>query len=165
VLADRKTPLVLAADESLLPIYRRANSYSHTMNDTVTGNPDNRSDKQLRDAAWPIIHQRHSELQSRALAEFANAAAQNQASAQLEDILPAATDGRIDKLLIADRRHCWGRFDSATRQLVVHDQPQAGDEDLINVAAVMAYLRGSKIYTLAADEMNGHSPVAAVYRY
>jgi hypothetical protein len=113
VLTDSRRPLVLAADPSLVPIYRRADGYSHTTDRSVTGNPDNLSDKQLRDVAWPIIHQRQSELQSRALAKVAGSATQDRASAELENILPAAIDGRIDKLLIADRRRCWGGFDAA----------------------------------------------------
>ena len=166
VLADSKIPLVLAADASLVPIYRRAHSYPHTLMDrSIIGSPDNLSDKELRDAAWPMICQHNASLTLGALAEFGQAAAQECASAELEDILPAAMDGRVDKLLVADRCHCWGKFDMNRRSIVVRDRAHNGDEDLINMAALLAYQKGAHVLTFQRDEMHNVGRLAAIFRY
>ncbi len=164
-LAERRIPLVLAADSSLAAIYRRASNYPQIVDQVITGSPDKLSDKELHDAAWPVIRRRSAGLQFQALAEFGQAEAQNCASADVEDVLVAAMDGRIDKLLIADRRHCWGDFNPSMRRAVIHQRLGEGDEDLINVAAVMAYQKGSKVYTFEPEEMVDLGPVAAVFRY
>ncbi len=165
VLAEQTAPLVLAADESLIPIYRQANSYPNTLDASVTGNPDELSDQQLRDAAWPILRQQHSELRARTLADFYGAIAKSRASSDPKEILPAAADGRIAKLLVSDRQHLWGEFDCGTRKLVVHESRQTNDRELINFATGLTYLNGGDVLTFAPDELNDHGPAAAVYRY
>ncbi len=163
--SDSRNPLVLAAESSLVPIFRRANSYAHLLDDYISGSPDNLSDKELHEAAWSIMSRRVAAQQADVLAGFGQAAAQACASTDPAEILPAAWDGRVETLLVAERRHCWGRFVPETRQTEMHDDPQAGDEDLINVAALNAYQKGSRIYTFDPEAMAELAPLAAVYRY
>lgn len=164
-LNEGRSPLVLAADQSLVPIYREANSYAHTMDDAVLGNPDDASEKQLRDAAWPIVREQQEKARSRVLEEFGDAMAKNQASALVEQVVPAAFDGRIATLLVGEGCQRWGQFDTTTRQIVVRDERQAGDEELINRAAIEAYRKGGEVYGYELDKMPDRSPLAAVYRY
>ena len=54
-LAGRSTPMVLAAAEPMLSIYRAVNTYPHLIAEAIEGAPDHRSDAQLGDAALPIL--------------------------------------------------------------------------------------------------------------
>jgi hypothetical protein len=44
----------------------------------------------------------------------------------------------------------------------VHDPPQTGDEDLLDLAAVQTYLNGGAVYAVAHDRMPAAAPVAAI---
>ena len=70
ILSSSRSPLVLAADEALVPLYRKATSYRHLVDQSVTGNPDLLSERKLRDAAWQIVSQRNGVHRTERLAAF-----------------------------------------------------------------------------------------------
>src|SRR5690606_41926442 len=84
---------------------------------------------------------------------------------QLEPVVAAAADGRIYTLLINADAHRWGRYLPTDRKIELHEAAQANDEDLINLAAMMASRTGGEVVAVSADHMPGDSPVAAVLRY
>jgi hypothetical protein len=165
ILANRQMPLILAADRSLIPIYQEANAYPYLLDQGVLGNPDERSEKELHDAAWPIVRQEILQDRAQVLAVFDRAAGDGQGSTALEDILPAAFDGRVGSLLIADSHRIWGAYDRTDRKVIIHGQRQQGDEELVNLAFVTALLKGGDINAYDVNEMPDQSPIAAIYRF
>jgi hypothetical protein len=59
----------------------------------------------------------------------------------------------------------WGTFIEPTRDVVLHDSPEAGDEDLLNVLAIDALRNGGTIYAVSPAEMPDGGEVAALLRY
>jgi hypothetical protein len=55
LLKDEQAQLVLATVDYLLPLYREANTYSHLMNEVISGNPESLSSDQLHEQAWKIV--------------------------------------------------------------------------------------------------------------
>src|SRR5439155_17315203 len=87
-------------------------------------------------------------------------------STQLDQILPAAHTGRVETLLVNADAQIWGRFVPQSGQTQVHEEPQTGDEDLLDRAAVETYLNsGGAVHALSQHEMPNGSPIAAVFRY
>ena len=93
VLREERAPLVLAAVDYFLPIYRQANTYSQLLEKGIEGNPDRLSDKDLHDRAWAIVEPRFTEDRQRAIGIYHQAAGTGRATATVEEIIPAAHRG------------------------------------------------------------------------
>jgi hypothetical protein len=87
------------------------------------------------------------------------------ASSLLDEVVPAAVDGRVGSLFVARGVRRWGSFDPAERAVRLHDEPGPASEDLLDRAAVESYLHGGAVHVVAPAEVPGGEPVAAVFRY
>ncbi len=114
LLSEERAPLVLAAVDYLQPIYRQANTYAHLLEEGVAGNPDRLSNKELHDRAWPLIKPLFEEAQQRAAAQYRQLAGTDHASGDLEAVVAAAYEGRVETLFVALDRQVWGVFDPST---------------------------------------------------
>jgi hypothetical protein len=157
--------LVLAGVEYLLPIYREANKYPHLIDGGVLGNPDEANVEELHEEAWSLVQPHYQKERDQAVAEYRRLADGEGTSSALIDVLPAAHFGRVDVLFVASNVQRWGQFDSEQNTLVAHDNPEPGDEDLLDLAAVQTLMRGGTVYSVEASEVPGDKPLAAVFRY
>lgn len=164
-LNQESAPLVLASVEYLQPIFHEVSDYSQVMPQGVNGNPEHHTPEQLRTAAWHIVGQQLEHSHHQALEKYHTLQGLGKASDQLTELLTAASRGQVDVLFTTANAHCWGQFDEQSGQLQQHDQPQAADQDLLDLAAVKTFLQGGEVYLLAPDEMPTDAPAAAVYRY
>jgi hypothetical protein len=55
VVRNERTPMILAAVEYLIPIFRRAGSYPYVLDEYISGSPDRLTGRQLRDKALGIM--------------------------------------------------------------------------------------------------------------
>lgn len=159
-------PLVLACDERLAAIYREASDYARVVAQPVAGNPDSRKAAELCGQAWKLLEPEVAEAREQALARYHQAAARAEAAAHLEAVVAAAHEGRVRTLLVAaDGQPRWGRYDPAQRRLVVHDQPAPDDEELVNLATVVAYRQRAVVHRLPQEQMPEAEQAIAVLRY
>jgi len=165
VLAEEKAPMVLAGDRALLPIYRQANNYANVLGQNLTGNPDAQKPAELRDRAWPLIEPLFLETRNRVLETYGQAAGNGRGSHRLEEVLPAAQDGRVGSLLVGWDTQQWGRYDPENRTAELHDGPSPQGEELVNRAVVMTLQTGGEVFPMLQAEMPEPDPVAAVYRF
>ena len=87
------------------------------------------------------------------------------AAGDIGAIVTVAYDGRVDTLFVAVDRQEWGSFDGETRTVETHREAIAGDEDLLDVAAMYTLLRRGTIYAVGLEEMPEHTPAAAILGY
>ncbi|HVB22795.1 MAG TPA: hypothetical protein VNG51_12695 [Ktedonobacteraceae bacterium] len=165
LLRDETAPLVLAGVEYLIPIYREANTYPHLMEQAIAGNPDKLKAETLHEQAWPIVQPLFLKPEREAADRYKATMGTGFASNAIEEVLPAATYGRVESLFVALDQMQWGRFDSTTTTLTYHQEAEPGDEELLNVAAIQTLLHGGAVYAVEQAEIPGESLVAAVYRY
>ncbi|MFP3941695.1 MAG: hypothetical protein ACLF0P_15460 [Thermoanaerobaculia bacterium] len=165
LVADRQAPLVLAGVEFLFPIYREAADYPHLVEGGVPGNPDELGDDELRDRAWPLVEPLFRRSQEDAEARFRELLGTGQASAQLEEVVTAAYDGRVESLFVALGTRRWGRFDPENRQVILAEGNGPGTEDLVDAAAIQSVLKGGAVFAVEPDQVPEGGPVAAVFRY
>jgi hypothetical protein len=158
-------PLVLIGVEYLLPIYQEANTYPYLISEGITGNPDDVKPEQLHEQAWPVIQPYFERTKQEAMAQYETLVHQGLASGDISQIVPAAHYGKIEKLFVAVDFQQWGQFDPDTNTLQLHDEPQAGDEDLLDLAAIQTLLNGGVVYAMEFMNVPGDTPVAAVFRY
>lgn len=163
-LRDRNTPLVFAGVESLFPIYREVNSYPHLQDEPIGGNPDLIKRAELLDRARKILSPHWSRTQQRDAQMIQDLAASGRVSADVEQIVFAARDGRVEVLFVAEDVHVWGRFDEQRRRVELLPGPQGG-EDLLDRAARDSLFRGARVYAITAMALPEGLVAAAMYRY
>jgi hypothetical protein len=165
ILKEELAPLVLAGVDYLFSIYREANSYPHLVEQGITGNPESLKAEELHGQAWGIVEPQFLKAQEEAMAKYKQLAGSARASKDLKEIVPAACEGRIDSLWVAVGVQQWGFFDPDKRTVHIHAEPEPGDEDLLDFAAVHTILNGGTVYAMKPEEMPDEAPLAAVFRY
>lgn len=165
LLAGQRLPLVLAGVDYLLPLYREASAYDHILAEGIEGNPQDLPARELHRRAWAIVQPIFEQAQREAADRYRQAAGGESASAELEEIVPAAHFGRVDTLFVALDEERWGAFDAQTNQLDVHQAKKVGDQDLFDLAAVQTLLNGGTVFAVPADKVPDGGLAAALLRY
>lgn len=166
VLREERAPLVLAAVEFEQAIYRDANTYLHLVPEGVHGNPDGVADQDLARDAWQLVEPRFRAEREAAAEQFRVLRTNGRGSSELETVLPAAWQGRVDTLFAPRGVHVWGRFTPETMELRRGTSgPAAGEYDLLDEAARYTLSTGGKVYVVDPAEMPDGETVAAVFRY
>jgi len=166
-LQGDQVPLVLAAVEYLLPIYKEANTYPNLIDMVIKGNPELLSADELHKSAWDIIRPLFQAAQEEAVAHYQQLAGQasERVADTLEKIVPAAYQGRVETLFVAAGAQQWGVYNPVTDEIELHDQIESGDEPLLDLAAVQTYLKGGIVYAVVPEKVPGGTSAAAVLRY
>jgi hypothetical protein len=158
-------PLVLAAVGYEDAIYRQVTTCSHVISEGIVGNPERLSLKTLHDRAWAIVQPHFEEGRRQAAAQYRELNGTGLTSEDLGEIETAARSGRVASLLVTEAPPMYGRFDPAVGSVEVHRQAEAGDEDLVNLAAIETLLHGGTVYVDAAETDPHAKPIAALLRY
>jgi hypothetical protein len=99
-------------------------------------------------------------------AAFAQAvgAGTGRAGSDLEEVLLAALDGRVETLFIPLSEQVWGELDREARTITLKDE---GPEsyDLYDVAATTTLQYGGTVYAAEPEDVPGEGEVAAIYRF
>lgn len=164
-LKEEHAPLVLAGVEYLLPIYRQANTYAYLLDTSIIGNPKLLAPEELHAQAWEIVEPLFLQSQQEAMNQYKELLGTGKASSQIGETIPAAYQGRVDKLIVAVDRQLWGTFDPDTQTVEVHPDAELNDEDLLDLAATQTILNGGTVYAVESADMPDHTPLAAVFRY
>lgn len=158
-------PLIAAGVDYLLPLYRQASTCPSLAEDGVTGSPDLLSADQLREQVLPIAESLVQRDLERDRDRFVEGQGSQRSSNEWADAVRGAISGRIEALFIADGIEQWGRMDRLSWEVELHDQEQPGDNDLMEMAALHAWLAGARVHMVAAGEVPGSGTIAALFRY
>jgi hypothetical protein len=164
-LNGQTVPLVLAAVEYEQAFYREASTYAHVLEDGILGNPDGLDEGQIHRAAWEIVEPHFAQARRRSLQHFADLSNTGKTSDRLEEILPAAYQGRVRTLYLEIQAHLWGRFDPEGPSFALHDRPTGDNVDLLDLATLYVLQNRGMLYALPRDQMPTPSNIAALFRY
>lgn len=87
------------------------------------------------------------------------------ASNNLDEILPAARQGRVDQLFTAIGVQIWGTLNTDSDRMNIHDEVQPGDEELLDLAEFLTFRNSGSVFSVAPEDVPDSSPVAAIFRY
>lgn len=160
-LIDADLPLVLAGAERPVAFFREVTEHRNVLEGFVPGNPEERSPAELHDRAWTIA--RPAFEQTRDQDADALLAAGDLRAATVESIVPAAIQGRVRTLFVPASLEVWGHADASG--VTEHDAWMPGDRDLVDLAVVETWRHGGRVYVVAGDEVPGHGPLAAHFRF
>lgn len=165
ILRKRNDPLVVAGVQEAVAEYRKVNSYSRLMDEAVTGNPDPKSNTEVKDDGWSIIKSYFLQSMYDDIKRFGDLSGSEKQSDNLSKIVEAAYYGKVESLFVPIGEHSWGWFDME-RDTVHHStEPKNGEHDLINMAAIKTLTQSGNVYALDKDEMPNGSSIAAIFRY
>lgn len=158
-------PVVLAGDIHVTPIYREVSKLKNIVEETIRGNQEIVADSDLHSKALEILEPIwHKELNNEQ-ETFGTALAQGKASRDVQEILIAAMDGRVNTLFVAPQERQWGRIDEEKRAVELHETESPGDEDVLDWATLKTMQTSGRVLVVDRDKVPGNGPLAAVMRY
>jgi hypothetical protein len=157
------SPLVLAAVDYLVPLYRQAAGGERVLEEAVAGSPENVPLQELHSRAWAIVERRVLADRAVQVDRYQELATKGRASSDLNEIAAALRQARVEVLFIADGEIVWGQ--AADGEWRVHTEPRLGDEDLLDRAAANALRTGGAVYSLPRDQLPAAEPHAAIMRF
>jgi hypothetical protein len=159
VLAEESAPLMVAAVESEIALYRKVNTYPKLLDHSLHGSPDAESSEELHKRALEMINHVPSEALSKVLREFPQHRGTQRLSFSLSDILKRASEGRVADLLMREDAEHHGAWDEAAQRV------QTGQEDLLNLAALQTLLHHGQVFSVKASEIPERADAAAILRF
>jgi hypothetical protein len=159
------TPLVVAAVEHFLPLYREATSLPSVIDAAVPGSPDDLSDEELQRRAWPLVAPLAQREMDAQLARYGEHAGKGGTAHSLASILREAQAARVETLFVAVDDVVWGKFDAASAKARIHDTRRTGDEDLFDRAVIETIKTGGRVICLPKERIPDGGPIAAIMRY
>ncbi|HZQ53425.1 MAG TPA: hypothetical protein VFB14_14570 [Bryobacteraceae bacterium] len=164
ILRGKTEPLVLCGVESELPIYRSINSYPHLAEESVQGAPNSLKSGEMHARALEAINRCYEHEVDEALSEY-NHKVGGGASNRIKEVVKAAHDGRVLKLVVSDSLETTGAFNEATYTVKGRETGTPEDEDLVNDAVVQTILHAGQVLVAPNGKMPNGTPVAAIYRF
>jgi hypothetical protein len=165
LLKNQQFSLVLAGVDYLLPIYKQANTYPYLMEDSLTGNPDGLKAEELHSSAWKIVQPYFEQAEQNVVNRYQELAGTGQTANNIQEVVSAAYYQRIESLFVPVGVQQWGLFNPSTSEVHLHQEHEAGDEDLMDFAALHTVLNGGTVYAVEPEKVPGDAPLAAVFRY
>jgi hypothetical protein len=150
---------VIAGVEYEIATFRKVNVYPQ-----LAQAPDGLKGGELHKRALDAVRSFFEEPVRTALARYESAGTQR-FSSTVKEIVKASFEGRVLDLILAEGAQYMGVFDAATYGVKGHKSPMAGDEDLLNAAALQTVLHAGEVFIVPASEIPHGAPAIAVYRY
>lgn len=161
-LTDREVPLVIAGVEYLHPLYHEVNDHKGLLEEGIAGNFEQYSLSELHEKSWAIVSAVFRNGYVKARKDFEHNA--KRGATDLQAVLKAAHQGRIESLFVSLDEQVWGRFDERTfepRLETKHETP----EDLLDLCSVVTLINGGSVYGVSRNEVPGGYQTAALLRY
>jgi len=84
-------------------------------------------------------------------------------SSNLREVVVAAERGRVRYLFLPPEGEQWGSF-VLPETVHVHQQAEPGDDELLNLAAVLTLRHEGRVYVVPAEQLREGASLAAVFR-
>ena len=167
---NARIPVVLVAVDYLHPMFKEAsNGFPYNiMEKGVTGNPNQLKPKELHEKTWSCVESHFEQERKRSREAYRELAGTGRTSYDINEIVPAAINGRIDSLFVADGSHTWGRFNADNQDVEVHEEFQYGDDDLISKSAVSTILNSGQTFVVDPNDIPDKTvkaPMVAIMRF
>jgi hypothetical protein len=164
VLAGRNAPLVLAAEEPLASMFRSLNTYTRLADEIIEGNPEERTDAELEDAAIPILDRLYSRELKAVIARYDELKPRH-ATTDVSYAAHAATAGAIDQLLVDLDAVVPGLVSDIDGSVTYSASDDAETYSVVDEVARRALYTGARVMGARKEELPDHAPLTAILRY
>lgn len=166
LIKDENAPLVLASVTHYHPVYKNITAYLHLNDRHIGGNHENTNPLTLHEMAWPMVEDHFQQNKLGLIKLTRDLSADGRTSFDINDIIPAAIDGRIAVLFIQKFKDRYGLYDEINRSLIIDENVKTSQVSLYNLAAKQTWLQGGLVYLVGKDEMPfKDTNINALFRY
>jgi hypothetical protein len=164
VFAGLNTPLVVAAAEPLASMYRSLNSYPGLAEETIDGNPDQKTDAELEDAAIPILDRLYSREVKAAIALY-DQLKPRRGTTDVSHAAHAATAGAVEQLLVDLDAVVPGLVSDVDGSVIYSASDDAETYSVVDEIARRALSTGARVLGARREELPDRAPLTAILRY
>jgi hypothetical protein len=166
VIKRQPTPVILAAEPKIQGHFRQLAKWKELLPDGILEFADAMPEQDLHRKACAVFAPREERLRADALDRLQSLLGNGgKATTKPEEIVKAARYGRVDRLFLSGGQPLWGRFDERQDRVVAHREPAAGDDDLLDYAALMTLRQGGNVTLVDRTRLPPDGPAAAILRY
>ncbi|PSR13915.1 MAG: hypothetical protein DA408_12105 [Bacteroidetes bacterium] len=166
VLNEDPQPLVVAAQDYLLPIYQAANTYRHLFNAGITGNPTEQPLAALHQKCWDLLAAHFAEEQEQLAEQVQIFRDTPRTSTDIKEVVPAALNGQVAALFLDREAEIWGRYDPKNAKTEIQPEQDIANTSLTNLAAIQVLLNGGTVFLTDRETLPlSYAPVNALFRY
>lgn len=140
-------PLILAAIERELALYKKASSYPHLLQGSIQGSPERISSSQLHRSALRVLDTEAAAEEDNLLSQFKEAQSSGRTLTDIPAILTAAPLGHIHLLFLSEQKRA------------------PAEEELLNLIALETLRHGGNVATFAHRQLPSRGSAAAILRY
>jgi len=162
-LKDKKSYLIVAADDSVFSLYKNINNYQALLDENLSGNAKQMNNKELREKSWEIIDSHIHDYLEDIKERYMEIRSSDKSSSELEEIVEAAHYGKVDTLVLNKLAEKAGVFVEDENEVKLMENTK--DYDLYNYAAVETIKNGGSVYSIEKNEMPEENDILAIYRY
>ncbi|MCJ7467278.1 MAG: hypothetical protein MUO53_11375 [Maribacter sp.] len=163
---DQKPPLVVCCLDYHFPIYQEVNSYQNLFLQYISGNPADKDVFLLHEEAWELLQPYFRKTRQEKLDQFSQFIGMGKASSDLNKILPAALEGKVDTLFLENRADIFGTYNPSTQEINIQETHQIPNISLLNLVAMKVLIKGGTVYLLEKEDMrDSSSRINALFRY
>lgn len=164
ILPNERTPLVVVAVDYVGAIYEDASEHP-TILGRVAGNPGSFDREELHRRTFSLAEAHFSEPERRDLEALGQALHQDEAAADIEKVLTAANDGRVEVLFLQPGERLSGEWKPMDRAVTELSTDQRSDHALMDLAAREVLDKGGRLRFVDGEALPADKPIAAILRY
>lgn len=165
VLAGRHEPLILAATDPLLSMYRSINSYPHLAEGAIVNSPVRVPPHELGAQAREVVDGINAESVAAFGELYAARENEGRATTQVARAARAATFGAVDTLLVDMDSVVPGVVDDETGEITFDKDESAVTYGVIDEIAGRVIASGGKVLAVRRTDIPQEAELAAVLRY
>jgi len=165
ILPRERAPLIVAAVDYLVPIFRQASAYPRILEQAISGNPEGLSGEELHQKALEIVTPYFEQDLLDHEAMYGELSNRGKTASHVEEVVRAAYYGRVEVLFVPVGKYQWGEFDPSTDKVTLARQSEQGAGDLLDFAAAQTILNSGIVHAVNPGEMPDHADAAAILRY
>jgi len=162
-LKDKKSYLIVAADDSVFSLYKNINNYQALLDENLSGNAKQMNNKELREKSWEIIDSHIHDYLEDIKERYMEIRSSDKSSSELEEIVEAAHYGKVDTLVLNKLAEKAGVFIEDENEIKLMENTK--DYDLYNYAASETIKHGGLVYSIEKEDMPEETDILAIYRY
>jgi hypothetical protein len=162
---NEECPIVLAGPEELHAVYRRIAKSRTILSRGIPGNISELPIDTLYRKAWDIAQEYFSQEEQNAVENFRDNINGGRVADDLQTVLTAAFDGRVENLFVAENELVWGDFDPDSRQAIVKKQDDGKIIELLDEAVFWTLSKKGTVYIRKRDDMPAYSIICGRLRY
>jgi hypothetical protein len=165
VIGASDLPLILAAAQPLESIFRATTHYPRLAPTHIEGNPDERSDAELADAARGVLDEVYAEKIEKLKETYEARAGHDRATTDLTRIARAATFGAVDVLLVDIDVSIDGTVDPEDGRLKIDETDTLSNYGVVDEIAKRVLDSGGRVLAVRKEQVPSGADAAAILRF